>query len=210
MDLDWLLDACDREDPLDVAALLGCGVELLVTTTSADSGEPVYLEPRADDASTLLKASSALPILYRGPVLLRGQRLVDGGVAAPIPVREAYRRGARRILVVRTRARGVTKQVGFEHYIGALAFATTRRSHERSGEVPQSTRHRSTSSRIRRRTAPCSRLRRRSHWPRGGRRNRWLPSSRTTPWAARVVRSRCGRGPRWMRMRSGRPGSCRR
>jgi predicted patatin/cPLA2 family phospholipase len=122
MDLDWLLDACDREDPLDVAALLGCGVELLVTTTSADSGEPVYLEPRADDASTLLKASSALPILYRGPVLLRGQRLVDGGVAAPIPVREAYRRGARRILVVRTRARGVTKQVGFEHYIGALAL----------------------------------------------------------------------------------------
>jgi predicted patatin/cPLA2 family phospholipase len=122
MDLDWLFDACDREDPLDVPALLRCGVEFLVATTSADTGEPVYLTPRAADTAALLKASSALPLLYRGPVRVRGQRLVDGGVAAAIPVREAYRRGARRMLVVRTRARGISKGVGLEHWLGALAL----------------------------------------------------------------------------------------
>jgi predicted patatin/cPLA2 family phospholipase len=122
MDLDWLFDACDREDPLDVAALLRCRVEFLVATTSADTGAPVYLAPRAADAAAVLKASSALPLLYRGPVRVRGQRLVDGGVAAAIPVREAYRRGARRMLVVRTRAGGLSKGVRFEHCLGALAM----------------------------------------------------------------------------------------
>ena len=120
MDLDWLFDACERDDPLDVAALLACDVELVVAATSADTGAPVYLVPRADDASLLIKASSALPVLYRGPVVVRGHRLVDGGVAAAIPVQEAYRRGARRILVVRSRATGISRQPGLEHCLGAF------------------------------------------------------------------------------------------
>src|SRR5690606_25319194 len=41
--------------------------------------------------------------LFRRFVELGGRRFSDGGVAAPIPVEEAYRRGARRILVIRSR-----------------------------------------------------------------------------------------------------------
>jgi predicted patatin/cPLA2 family phospholipase len=105
-----------------VPALLACGAEFLVAATSADTGRPVYLAPGRDDAAAVLKASSALPLLYRGPVVVRGHRLVDGGVAAAIPVREAYRRGARRILVVRTRAARATVRPGLEHCVGALAL----------------------------------------------------------------------------------------
>jgi predicted patatin/cPLA2 family phospholipase len=122
MDLDWLFAACERLDPLDERALAGCGVEFLVAATSADTGEPVYLAPGAGDASALLKASSAVPLLYRGPVAVRGHRLVDGGVAAAIPVAEAYRRGARRILVVRSRASGTGGSAGVEHWVGTLAL----------------------------------------------------------------------------------------
>ncbi len=125
MDLDWLFDACARDDPLDVAALARCGVEFLVAATSADTGAPVYLAPAAgdaaDDAAAVLKASGAVPLLYRGPVAVRGHRLVDGGVSAAIPVVEAYRRGARRILVVRSRTGGIGPRPGLEHGVGALA-----------------------------------------------------------------------------------------
>jgi predicted patatin/cPLA2 family phospholipase len=120
MDLDWLFEACRRDDPLDVPTLMACGVEFVVAATSADTGRAVYLVPDPEDASLLIKASSALPVLYRGPVVVRGQRLVDGGVTAAIPVEEAYRRGARRILVVRSRATGICRQPGLEHCLGAL------------------------------------------------------------------------------------------
>ena len=51
----------------------------------------------------MLWASSAVPVLFRSFVELGGRRYTDGGVTAPVPVEEAYRRGARRILVIRSR-----------------------------------------------------------------------------------------------------------
>jgi predicted patatin/cPLA2 family phospholipase len=54
----------------------------------------------------VLRASSAVPVLFRKLVEVEGRRYIDGGVAAPIPVEEAYRRGARRMLVIRSRPIG--------------------------------------------------------------------------------------------------------
>lgn len=70
--------------------------------TDRDSLEPVYLEPDADTAVDWMKASSAVPFLYRSGVARGDRFLVDGGVADPLPVRRAYERGARRMLVIRT------------------------------------------------------------------------------------------------------------
>jgi flagellar hook protein FlgE len=56
-----------------------------------------------------LKASSALPLFYRPAISINGEELVDGGVADPIPVEEAYRLGARRIMVLRSRPANVVK-----------------------------------------------------------------------------------------------------
>lgn len=39
-----------------------------------------------------MKASSALPVLYRNGVLLNGTRYVDGGVADALPIAEAIKR----------------------------------------------------------------------------------------------------------------------
>ena len=75
---------------------------LVFVATDRESLEPVYLEPDAGSAMAWMKASSAVPFLYRSGVPFGDRCLVDGGVADPLPVRYAYARGARRILVVRT------------------------------------------------------------------------------------------------------------
>jgi predicted patatin/cPLA2 family phospholipase len=103
VDLDWLWATLALREPLDVAAIERAPVEFVVVATSALSGEPVYLRPGPSEMFDALKGSCALPGLYRGRVSVGGVPLVDGGVSDPIPIEEAYRRGARRILVVRSR-----------------------------------------------------------------------------------------------------------
>jgi len=104
MDLDWLWDYAAVHDPLDtIAATEGQDKEFLVGVTDVETATARYLRPTAETLSEYLLASSALPVLYRRFVPLGGRLVTDGGVADPIPVEEAYRRGARRIVVIRTR-----------------------------------------------------------------------------------------------------------
>ncbi len=112
LDLDWLWDALARTEPLNVPTIVAGATEFIVVCTSPATGEAVYLRPGLDDRFDALKASSALPLLYRPAITVGGQRLVDGGVADPIPVEEAYRRGARRIMVLRTRPATTVKSDG--------------------------------------------------------------------------------------------------
>lgn len=97
--------------------------ELLITATNSRDRQGYFFSPngRNSDWRKLLKASSALPFLYKQGVMLtprliassinQGQAIedhpqadfyLDGGLAAPLPVREAYLRGARKIVVIRT------------------------------------------------------------------------------------------------------------
>lgn len=75
---------------------------LLISTTNSSSYQTLFSSPNATNWLTLLKASSALPYLYRKGVKIEGDYHVDGGLSAPLPVEEAYRRGARKIVVIRT------------------------------------------------------------------------------------------------------------
>jgi predicted patatin/cPLA2 family phospholipase len=122
MDLDYLWDAIDIEDPLAVKEIFrGKNREFVVVGTSIETGLPVYIAPTADNCSESLKASSAVPLLYRGFLEIDSIPMVDGGVADPIPAMEAYRRGARKIVVIRTRPGGYRKKKGFENYISSAA-----------------------------------------------------------------------------------------
>jgi len=112
LDLDWLWDAMAEREPLDVEAIARRSTEFVIVATSRTTGQPVYLTTGPADTSAALKASSALPLLYRGDIEVGGMRLLDGGIADPIPVEEAFRRGARRILVIRTRPAAAIKENG--------------------------------------------------------------------------------------------------
>jgi predicted patatin/cPLA2 family phospholipase len=112
VDLDWLWDELARREPLDVAAIERSPVEFIVVATGERTARPVYLRPGLEDMFEALKGSCALPGLYRGVTSVAGIGLIDGGVSDPIPVEEAYRRGARRILIVRSRPPEFVKTAG--------------------------------------------------------------------------------------------------
>lgn len=76
--------------------------QLVFVATSLASLSATYLEPDSTNLLTHMKASSAVPFLYKGGVPVGSDILVDGGVADPIPVRRAHELGATRIVVVRT------------------------------------------------------------------------------------------------------------
>ncbi|WP_232821221.1 patatin-like phospholipase family protein [Oceanimonas marisflavi] len=104
VDLDWYFEVLRHELPLDVVTghrRLGAR-ELLFCSTRARDHLPHYFHPADTDWLLGLKASSAIPLLYRAGVEWQGERYLDGGVADAIPVREAWRRGARVLVVIRT------------------------------------------------------------------------------------------------------------
>ena len=122
VDLDWLWDRLAEREPLDVGAIVSSSVEFVVAATSAATGEPVHLRPGRLEMFDVLKASCALPFLYRAQITVGGVPLVDGGVSDPIPVEEAYRRGARRIVVVRSRPAGYVKEARWSSRLTPLLF----------------------------------------------------------------------------------------
>jgi predicted patatin/cPLA2 family phospholipase len=122
LDLDWLWDAIEREDPLNRAAAAASGIEYALVATSVRTGEPCYLSPGAEQMLDALKASCALPVLYRHTIRVGDEHFVDGGLSDPIPVQEAYRRGARVIVVIRSRAAEFVKSESLVNYFGAWAM----------------------------------------------------------------------------------------
>jgi predicted patatin/cPLA2 family phospholipase len=122
VDLDWLWDALAAKEPLDVAAIARQKTEFVVVATSALTGDPVHLVPGEADMFDALKGSCALPVLYRRAVKLHGDVIVDGGVSDPIPAEAAYRRGARRIVVIRSRPANFFKVDSLSDRLTSLAL----------------------------------------------------------------------------------------
>lgn len=75
---------------------------LVFAATRQDDLSAIYLEPDSRTVLRDMKASSAVPFLYKGGVSVDSEILVDGCVADPLPLRRAYALGARRIVLIRT------------------------------------------------------------------------------------------------------------
>jgi predicted patatin/cPLA2 family phospholipase len=103
VDLDWLWGITIQEIRLDLKKIFNPEKEFYIGVTSIDTGQAVYLKPGRSNLEEILKASSAIPILYRNFIKINNTPYVDGGLADPIPVIEAYRRKARSIIVIRSR-----------------------------------------------------------------------------------------------------------
>jgi predicted patatin/cPLA2 family phospholipase len=123
VDLDWYFKQVDRaENKLNI----GCGEErltkrkLLFSATRVDDRKATFFEPTKDNWLTVLKASSALPILYKKGVMINDQYYMDGGLSAPIPVKEAYKRGAKKIVVIRTMPKDTEIKSPWAHKLKSL------------------------------------------------------------------------------------------
>ncbi|MCX8123094.1 MAG: patatin family protein [Spirochaetes bacterium] len=110
MDLDWLWDTTISNYRLNLKEIFkDTTKEFLIVVTSMNTGKALYIKPCEDNLEFVLKASSALPILYRNTLYIDGHRVADGGVGDSIPVLEAYKRGARDIVVIRSQGKGYRK-----------------------------------------------------------------------------------------------------
>lgn len=139
VDLDWYFaktQEANRLLDLDVAKQNVSGREILFTATNARDRKAYYLNPMKSEHNwvDLIKASSALPLLYKQGVKLttkvESQQAantdfyLDGGLAAPLPVTEAYKRGATKIVVIRTVDKGFQAQSPWLQKVSAVMCST--------------------------------------------------------------------------------------
>lgn len=103
VDIDWLWETTIREIRLDMAEIYRVDRDFFVGVTEVSTGKAVYLKPDAQNLENVVKASSSIPVFYRKSVQIDGVSYTDGGLADPIPVREAYHRNANNIMVLRSR-----------------------------------------------------------------------------------------------------------
>jgi predicted patatin/cPLA2 family phospholipase len=115
LDLDWLFAAVTTALPWDPAQGPELERPIYIGVTDVMSGNARYVAASAANLEQAMKASAALPLLYRGFPRLDQRPLTDGGVADGIPVAEAIRLGATRIMVIRSRARTYRKRDTLGH-----------------------------------------------------------------------------------------------
>jgi len=92
-------------------AALAAPTELHPLATLVRTGDAVDLHPYIHDVASLrtaLRASASLPLLAGPPVALDGERYLDAGLTAAIPLRAALDGGATHVLVLRSRLEGET------------------------------------------------------------------------------------------------------
>ena len=109
LDLDWLWDITIREIRLDLERFARQPMALYIVATRVADGQAAYIRARAENLEILLKASCAVPVVYRDFPLLDDAPYTDGGVADSIPVIKAYEAGARAITVILSRPEGYRK-----------------------------------------------------------------------------------------------------
>lgn len=115
MDLDWLWDITIREIRLDLKTIYTRKKPFVVCLTDLATGRPLYKKTGSDNLEPVLKASSALPVLYNGFPVIDGKKTLDGGFSDPLPVEAAINSGADRIMVIRSRPRTYQKRTGLGH-----------------------------------------------------------------------------------------------
>ena len=117
VDLDWLWQKTIAEIRLDLATIYAKKKPFLVCLTDTQTGSAVYKQTGPKDLEPVLKASSAMPVLYRHFPRIDNRPMTDGGLSDPIPVMESIRQGADRIMVLRSRPKDYRKTGGVLHQI---------------------------------------------------------------------------------------------
>lgn len=109
LDVDYVYDhIVPHVKPLDEAAIRRGRTDFFLGLTDVDSGESEYVDVKASShrVAQLLKASSAIPVLYNRTITLGARRYVDGGLSDLLPLAKAATAGFTDVLVLTTRVDG--------------------------------------------------------------------------------------------------------
>jgi len=115
LDLDWMVKTIVQgEDPLNLNLLKRTCPVIITATDCRKNTAPktIYLNTKTADIPTALKASAAIPFLYRNFVQYENKPLLDGALLDPIPYQKALDLGYKEneIVVVLTRKKGYRKK----------------------------------------------------------------------------------------------------
>jgi len=115
LDLDWMIDTIvNGKEKLNIKRLQQSCPLLITATAIIENLKPhtIFLDSRKDDPLIALKASAALPFLYKGFIRYKEHFLLDGGLLEPMPYKKALNLGFKEeeILVVLTRPKGYRKK----------------------------------------------------------------------------------------------------
>lgn len=103
LDLDWLFSTYLTEEFKRLDTIFELINPIYVCTTNIESCEAEYILVHRDNYKQLFKASMALPYVYRDFPQIDNSLYTDGGVADSIPVNQAIKLGAKKIIVIRAR-----------------------------------------------------------------------------------------------------------
>jgi predicted patatin/cPLA2 family phospholipase len=106
IDIDYLFDhIIARTRRLRVEKVMDSPTRLHVVVGDAGSAQAVLIDVSQSSVPllTILKASSAMPLLYNQQVEVEGRGCFDGGFLNPLPILEAIEDGCTDILVLMTR-----------------------------------------------------------------------------------------------------------
>lgn len=115
LDLDWLADIFFEPSRIDLNSVYQQTKPLYICITEVSNGKPVYIETTSHNLKSVVLATTALPVFYRGFPLVNNKPMTDGGIADGIPVAEAIRMGAKNIMVVRSRHQDYMKKDSLGH-----------------------------------------------------------------------------------------------
>lgn len=110
-DMDMVFDEFPRKTyPFDFDTYFQSSIQCEMVVTNCLTGKAEYLDDRQDRDRLLkiVRASSSLPVLTK-IVEVDGIPYCDGGVADPIPLFHAMKKGYRRNIVILTRGQGYRK-----------------------------------------------------------------------------------------------------
>lgn len=123
VDIDFLLDEVIRlHVPLPLEEFRSTSMNLYITATDCTTGKAVYFNARERDITESLRASCAMPYLYRRKVEIDNRRMIDGGVSVSIPLQKALEEDCNEIYVISTRPIGYRKKKNPFGWLNYLFF----------------------------------------------------------------------------------------
>jgi predicted patatin/cPLA2 family phospholipase len=102
------------DEPLNIKRLKKSCPVLITATHCLQTSPPetIYLNSKEDNVPTALKATAAIPFLYRNFVKYKHYKFLDGALLDPIPYKKALEMGFKEeeILIITTRPKGYRKR----------------------------------------------------------------------------------------------------
>lgn len=124
MNVDYLFEVAENIIPFEKSIAVNnlLNKDVRMVTTNRTNGEAEYMKPDFENWMDVVIASCTLPFITKGEHIINGVPFMDGGWSDPIPVMQAYKDGAREIVVVRTSPSHAKVNQTWSDYFASIVY----------------------------------------------------------------------------------------